>query len=293
MARAEQRIPQNAAGEFFVDRSCIDCDTCRQLASSVFDRSDEVGQSYVRRQPGSEEEALRAAMALVSCPVSAIGTVHKADSSAGVGALPEPLTPDVAYCGFASERSYGASSYFIRREEGNVLVDSPRAAGPLLKRLEALGGVSLMFLSHRDDVADHERFHAHFGCRRVLHAEDVDGRTREVELRIQGRDPVELGGELVVIPVPGHTRGSAALLYKRRYLFTGDHLWGADDGSGLEAGRGVCWYSWEEQTRSMERLLDFEFEWVLPGHGQRFRAPSVQAMRGELERLIRRMRRAR
>jgi hypothetical protein len=37
----------------------------------------------------------------------------------------------------------------------NVLIDSPRAASPLLKRLEALGGVSKLFLTHRDDVLDY------------------------------------------------------------------------------------------------------------------------------------------
>jgi hypothetical protein len=29
----------------------------------------------------------------------------------------------------------------------------------------------------------------------------------------------------------------------------------------------VAWYSWAEQTRSMAKLLNYEFEWVLPGHG--------------------------
>ena len=37
---------------------------------------------------------------------------------------------------------------------------------------------------------------------------------------------------------------------------------------------------------SLERLLDFRFEWVLPGHEGRFRAASPAAMRRELERLI-------
>jgi glyoxylase-like metal-dependent hydrolase (beta-lactamase superfamily II) len=102
-----------------------------------------------------------------------------------------------------------------------------------------------------------------------------------------GDDPIDLAPDLTLIPVPGHTRGSAALLYARRYLFTGDHLWGSEDEPGrLAASRSVCWYSWAEQTRSMERLLDFRFEWVLPGHGRRHHADSPAAMRRELERLI-------
>jgi len=36
----------------------------------------------------------------------------------------------------------------------------------------------------------------------------------------------------------------------------------------------------------MERLLDLRFEWVLPGHGGRYRAESPAAMRNELERLL-------
>jgi hypothetical protein len=41
----------------------------------------------------------------------------------------------------------------------------------------------------------------------------------------------------------------------------------------------------------MERLLDFEFEWVLPGHGGRFQAESPAVMRAEMERVLARMRR--
>jgi glyoxylase-like metal-dependent hydrolase (beta-lactamase superfamily II) len=65
---------------------------------------------------------------------------------------------------------------------------------------------------------------------------------------------------------------------------------GSEDGTRLVASRSVCWYSWPEQVRSLERLLDFRFEWVLPGHGGRYRAPSPAAMRAELERLLKRIR---
>ena len=55
----------------------------------------------------------------------------------------------------------------------------------------------------------------------------------------------------------------------------------------LVAFRDANWYSWPETIRSMERLLDFEFEWVLPGHGERFRAESPAAMRREARALRR------
>ena len=139
-----------------------------------------------------------------------------------------------------------------------------------------------MFLTHRDDVADHEKFREHFGCERIIHAGDARG--IEVEKKIEGSDPVKLGPDLTVIPVPGHTRGSAALLF-RRTLFSGDHLWWSRNRGRLTASRDVCWYSWPEQVRSVRRLADHEFEWVLPGHGERAWFPA-QEMRAQLGRLI-------
>jgi len=290
MAKLAERLPQNAPGDYFVDRTCIDCDTCRQIAPAVFGRADDIEQSYVHHQPATADERRRAAMALVACPTSSIGTADKRDIPTAVAAFPERITGEVFYCGFASESSFGASSYLIQRPGGNVLVDSPRAAKPLIERIRALGGVRTMVLSHRDDTADHELFHRAFGCERVMHERDVEYGTRAVEVKISGDGAVELVEGMVVIPMPGHTRGSIALLYENRYLFSGDHLWYSQTKGRLDASRDVCWYSWAEQTRSMEKLLARRFEWVLPGHGRRWHAPSAEAMRAELEALIIRMR---
>jgi len=290
VARVSARLSDNAPGDLFVDDACIDCETCRILAPRVFERSDQLGLSVVRNQPASADDALRAKMAIVSCPTSAIGSVSKVDVKDAVLALPDRIAPDVFYCGYASESSFGAASYLVTRGGGNVLVDSPRAARPLMDRIEALGGVGTMFLTHRDDVADHAGYARRFQCERVLHAQDVGPGTRDVERRLEGDEPEPLADDLLAIPVPGHTRGSTALLFRGTFLFTGDHLWGSADGEGLEAGRDVCWYSWAEQTRSMERLLAFDFEWVLPGHGPRFHAPA-RKMRAEIEKLVARMKR--
>jgi glyoxylase-like metal-dependent hydrolase (beta-lactamase superfamily II) len=168
----------------------------------------------------------------------------------------------------------------VKRPAGNVLVDSPRAAATLMSQLEELGGVRYMFLSHRDDVADHEAFRARFGCERIVHrAEGIPG-----EIVISGTDPVRIADDLLVVPVPGHTRGSCVLIYRDTFAFTGDHVWATDEQDGLEAGRDVCWYSWPELERSMSRLAEHRFSWVLPGHGRRWHA-EPDAMRAELRRL--------
>ncbi|MDB4937235.1 MAG: fold metallo-hydrolase [Labilithrix sp.] len=279
MARLSDRLPDNAEGEFYVDASCIDCAVCRNVAPAAFARSDRAGASIVAKQPRADADVLRAKMALVACPTSSIGTRSKLPVDDAVAAFPEPLGEGIYFCGFASESSYGAQSYLVVRPEGNVLVDSPRAVPRLLDRIEALGGVRFLFLTHRDDVADHAKLARRFGCTRVMHAADVTSGTRDVEHTIEGDRPVRLDHDLLVVPVPGHTRGSAALLYRELALFTGDHLFATDDGSRLYASREVCWYSWDAQKRSLAALLDLEYSWVLPGHEGRMRSSSTSIMR--------------
>jgi glyoxylase-like metal-dependent hydrolase (beta-lactamase superfamily II)/ferredoxin len=286
MASARKRLAVNALGDFFVDSTCIDCGTCRWVAPASFDAHGDASRVY--RQPAGASEAHRALMAVLACPVAAIGTTATHDLEAAHAAFPDRIDGNVYHCGYHSADSYGAASYLIARPQGNVLVDSPRFTKPLVRRLEEMGGVALMFLTHRDDVADHAKFHEHFGCPRILHRADVSGATRDVEIQPEGVDPIDLDAELAVIPVPGHTRGSMCLLYRERYLFTGDHLAWDVARKRLVAWRDVCWHDWDEQTKSMARLARYRFEWVLPGHGRRAQLPdgkSTEMLRGLVERM--------
>lgn len=285
MANALQRLPQNVRGDFFVDASCIDCDTCSQLAPGIF--RDHGDQCSVYHQPETEAETRLALMALVACPTGSIGTTEKHDAHIGIDAFPLLIAENVYFCGFTSQSSFGAWSYLIVRPEqegGNVLIDSPRFATQLVKRIAAMGGVSRMLLTHRDDVADHERFTQRFGCERIMHAADGAGRLG-IEQVIEGESDVLLDDQLIVIPTPGHTRGHVVFQYKKKFLFTGDHLAWSPQRETLTAFRSVAWYSWPEQIRSMEKLLKYDFEWVLPGHGQ-IHASTVKDMREQLKRCI-------
>jgi glyoxylase-like metal-dependent hydrolase (beta-lactamase superfamily II) len=269
MANPQRAYADNVPGAFFVDDTCIDCDQCRQIAPSVFEEA--ADHSFVHRQPLSGAETHTAAMALVACPTGSIGTREKVDTRAAANSYPELMEDNVHFCGYAADSSFGASSYLIVRPEGNVLVDSPRFASTLVRRIEQMGGVSLMVFSHKDDIADHEKFREHFGCERVIHGADARG--IGAERLLEGNDPVYIEPDLLAIPVPGHTRGHIVLLYRNKFLFTGDHLAWSIKRGGLIAFRSVAWYSWPEQTKSMKRLLDFRFEWVLPGHGGRAHYP--------------------
>ena len=265
MASIARRLPDNAPGDFYVDDTCIDCDTCRRIAPAVFAEASD--HSYVAVQPETEAARRRVLMALVACPTGSIGTESRADVRPGLEAFPEMVAPGISFLGFTSPSSFGAWSYLVERPEGNVLVDSPKALPRVVAALERRGGVRTMFLTHRDDVADHAAFRRRFGCERVLHADDRTSVTRDVERSLVGREPTALAPDLVAIPTPGHTRGHAVLLHREEFLFTGDHLAWSRRRGRLVAFRDACWYSWREQIRSMERLLDFRFRWVLPGHG--------------------------
>lgn len=274
MAQPALRLPENVPGAFYVDSTCIDCDACRIFAPAVF--SDEGDQSFVFHQPESEDELLAAQKALVSCPTSSIGS--STGARAAVDALPEHIADDVHRCGYAAESSFGAIAYFLRDRE--ILVDSPRFAGPLVRKLT---NVRRLLLTHQDDIADHAKYRERFGCERVLHHDDARGRT--FELMPRGLDPIDLGDDVLMIPTPGHTRGHAVFLYREKYLFTGDHLAWSPRRGHLYAFRSACWYSWSEQIRSMERLLAYSFEWVLPGHGRPVRLPRTE-MRASLEQCV-------
>jgi glyoxylase-like metal-dependent hydrolase (beta-lactamase superfamily II) len=90
---------------------------------------------------------------------------------------------------------------------------------------------------------------------------------------------------LLVIPTPGHTLGHVVFLYRNKFLFTGDHLAWSPARKTLTAFRSVAWYSWPEQIRSMEKLLSYEFQWVLPGHGD-IHHDDAQSMHEHLKRCV-------
>ena len=74
MANKADKWEQNAAGKFFVDQQCIDCDLCRETAPANFTRQDDAGYSFVFKQPSTPEEVAACEEAMQGCPVEAIGS---------------------------------------------------------------------------------------------------------------------------------------------------------------------------------------------------------------------------
>ena len=282
MADRALRVLENVDGPFFVDSSCIDCDTCRQLAPATF--ADHGEHSYVHTQPRDDAEKRAALRALVACPTGSIGTSDPSWTALALEDFPLLLAPRVFYCGFNSRKSFGGNSYFVEHRDGNWLIDSPRYVEYLARQFTERGGVRYIFLTHRDDVADADRWAARFGATRIIHRLELASQPA-AERVIDGREAVEVEPGFLAIPTPGHTRGHCVLLHDDQFLFTGDHIAWSRERQCLTASRDVCWHSWREQVRSVEKLDRYSFEWVLPGHGQRVRLPRNE-MRHEMARLI-------
>jgi glyoxylase-like metal-dependent hydrolase (beta-lactamase superfamily II)/ferredoxin len=269
MADLKKRLDTNIHGNFFVDATCINCDTCRQLAPASFE---EVGEfSAVTTQPEGEERLHQAYQALLACPVGSIGTERgdKTRLKEAMSSFPLLLEGGVFYCGFNSEKSFGANSYFVQHPDGNWLIDSPRYIKHLVDAIERLGGLRYIFLTHEDDVADASKYAHHFGARRIIHHED-SAAMPDAEWIVDGVETIDLAPQFRLIPVPGHTPGSCALLYNDRFLFTGDHLWWDPQTHSLEAPQRLVWRS-RALVQSIRKLVDYRFEWVLAGHGDRIK----------------------
>lgn len=73
MATFSERLPTNAAGPYYVDGTCIDCDQCRVLAPDFFGRDDESGFSFVRKQPATAEEIALVESTIGECATASIG----------------------------------------------------------------------------------------------------------------------------------------------------------------------------------------------------------------------------
>jgi glyoxylase-like metal-dependent hydrolase (beta-lactamase superfamily II) len=273
VARIDQRHREGAAGDWYSDTRCIACDVARHYAPGLI-VADDRGLSVVVAQPTTPDEEAAMWRAALACPTQSIGTISRRRPPPGV--FPWQLHEGVYLCGYNDEDSFGAHSYFVVREAGNLLIDSPRFNGPLVDTFAEMGGVAHVLLSHRDDVADADRYARQFSSRVWIHEADADAAPYATDV-LRGDAVSEIALGVRATPAPGHTRGSVVFEDDRGHLFTGDSLAWSEERQGLIVFASATWYSWPALAASMGRLArEARFEWVLPGHGKWGRAPAVE-----------------
>ena len=263
MARHDLAHPQNVEGSWFVDSRCIRCDASRHWAPELIG-TDEHGRSFLTRQPEHPDEVAQLWRAAVACPTQSIGTTEARRPPQPP--FPFELTPGVYALGHNARSSFGAHSYLLPRPDGNLMADSPRFTPRLAESIDELGGVRHVLLSHRDDVADADRWAERYGADVWIHEDDADAAPYATVI-LTGGEPTAVAAGVTAVPAPGHTEGHVVFHVDDKWLFTGDALhWNHRRGE-IDVFPEQTFQSWDVLADTMDRLADRRVEWVFAGHG--------------------------
>lgn len=131
-------------------------------------------------------------------------------------------------------------AYVITRPDGNLLIYSTGLPDEH-QAIRDLGGIKRQYLSHVDEAGPAlKTLREAFGAELWGHAVEAEAVARRAGVAPDRTFAgPETHGDLDVLPLPGHTPGSTAYLYRsphgRTYLFTGDTI-GRDDRGAWTAG---------------------------------------------------------
>jgi ferredoxin len=73
MANLADMVPENVKGQYYVDRSCIYCELCAEIAPNHFKEINEMGWAAVFKQPENPKEEKNCREAKECCPTESIG----------------------------------------------------------------------------------------------------------------------------------------------------------------------------------------------------------------------------
>ena len=263
MPRPDLSHPDNVPGSWYVDTRCIRCDAARNWAPGLIGM-DTAGRSIILRQPTDSSDVAALWRAAAACPTKSIG--HREQPVAPAGIFPYLLTPGVYALGHNAPASFAAHSFLATRPDGNLLIDSPRFNRALAERIDALGGLAHILLTHRDDVADYARWAERYGARVWIGAADADAAPGATDLT-DGPAPTAIAPGVISRPAPGHTRGHVVYHLDDRILFSGDTLhWNQRRGE-LDVFPDQTFHSWEILADTMDKLAALPVTWLFPGHG--------------------------
>ena len=255
--------PQIDRSVWTATSTCRVCRAAWNMAPGII-AAGKGGKAMFVRQPDGREEELQAWRAALACPTGSILPPRGLKMPDHI--FPQELAPNLYRLGYNDNATAGAHPFFIRSSSGmNILIDGPRFAGQLVKFFEQQGGLDHILLTHRDDIGASAKYAKHFGAHLWIHENDRAASPEATDI-LTGYDVTEPIAGVTAIPIPGHTIGSVAFLIDER-LFVGDSLNWLIDEKKLWTNPLRCWDDWDMQRRSLRRLQDVRFDWLLAGHG--------------------------
>jgi uncharacterized cupin superfamily protein len=129
------------------------------------------------------------------------------------------------------DRNVFFNSFFVRRPEGNALVDPLAASDESVERIVAMGGVALIIVTNRDHERKARDFAARFGAKIAASAVDGPLLSGPVDIALRhGDEPVS--GCRVIAMQGLKSPGEIALhLAREKTAIVGDALWGDPAGA--------------------------------------------------------------
>ena len=73
MADKTNKQPENVPGKWYVDTTCVPCNSCMDEAASLLKYNEDQSHVYFAKQPSTPEEESSARRALEICPTGSIG----------------------------------------------------------------------------------------------------------------------------------------------------------------------------------------------------------------------------
>ena len=148
----------------------------------------------------------------------------------------------------------GGTAYFIVRNEGNILIDSPAIEKTNQDFLHSQGGVRQLFLTHRGAIGLTAEIQQTFNCEVLIQEQEA--------YLLPGLSVTTFSQEFSLdslaklIWTPGHSPGSSCLYYSDfgGVLFSGRHLVPNLQGEPVPL-RTAKTFHWHRQIKSLQFLL--------------------------------------
>ncbi len=160
---------------------------------------------------------------------------------------------DNLYAFSPNRDTLGGSAYFIVKNDGNILIDSPPWNRENQQFLQDQGGVHWLLITHRGNLGKAKAIQDITHCRILIQEQEAyllpEAKVTPFE------QTFDLSPQLQMIWTPGYSPGSACLYWQNHggVLFSGRHLLPNQQGQPMPFKTAKTFH-WLRQLKSVERL---------------------------------------